>query len=195
MYRRSNPASTANLSDHELIALVVRCDEAALAALYDRFGGLVYSIALRITGDRAVAEEVVQDAFHAVWRTAGGFQPTGSVTAWMIGIARHRAIDATRGRTFRARVREHNLDNALTTISGEATEEQVEQRLVGEQVRAALGQLHPTQREALELAYYGGLSQSEIAARLGAPLGTIKTRLRLGLLHLRQQLAPALWAT
>ena len=178
-------------SDHALLARVERLDEAALAALYDRYRILACTIALRITGDHAVAEEVLQDVFLSVWRTAGGFQPAGSVAAWLTGIARHRAIDATRGATFRARGSEHGLEPALELPADDHPEEQAARRLAGEQVRAALGQLSPAQREAIELAYYGGMSQSEIAARLRAPIGTVKTRLRLGLTHLRRALGEA----
>ena len=186
-------AVTGNmLSDQALMALVVRHDETALAELYDRFGLLALGIALRITQDRVVAEEVVQDVFYTIWRTAESFQPARSLTAWIIGIARHRAIDATRGRVFRARAHEWELAPALELAADERPDEQVERRLAGEWVRTALRQLHPAQREALDLAFYQGLSHSEIAAQTGAPLGTVKTRLRLGLLKLRLQLsAPA----
>lgn len=194
MYRLDGHNSTEEpqLSDGELIRRVVERDEAALAGLYDRFNALVFTIALRITGDRAVAEEVLQDVFHAVWRTAGGFQPSGSVAAWVVGIARHRAIDATRAGSFRARSREQDLAPALELAGTEATEDEVERRLAGEQMRAALRLLPAAQREALELAYFRGLSQAEIAASTGAPLGTVKTRLRLGLLQLRRLLGPQL---
>lgn len=175
-------------SDQVLIASVVRRDEAALAALYDRYQALVFTIALRITGDRPVAEEVLQDVFLAVWRTAGGFQPAGSVAAWLVGIARHRAIDATRAATFRARGREQALAPALDLPSDELPEEQVDRRLLAQRVRAALAVLPAAQRQVLELAYYGGFSQIEIAARTGTPLGTVKTRMRLALFHLRRTL-------
>lgn len=175
-------------SDQTLMAHVVRRDEAALAALYDRYHVLAFTIALRITGDRAVAEEVLQDIFHAVWRGAAGFQPSGSVAAWLIGIARHRAIDATRRAAFRARVREQPLEPTRALPAEGQLEEEIARGMAGERVRAALQMLAPAQREAIELAYYGGLSHSEIAARLGAPLGTVKTRLRLGLLGLRRAL-------
>jgi RNA polymerase sigma-70 factor (ECF subfamily) len=181
----------AHGGDQELIAAVVRGDERALAALYDQFSALVLAIALRITGDRVVAEEVLQDVFLAVWRTAGGFRPGGSVAAWMIGIARHRAIDATRSRRFRAALREQSLEPGMELATSGTTEEQVERRLTTVRVRAAIERLAPAQREALELAYYGGLSQGEIARQMGAPIGTTKTRLRLGLLHLRRELDAA----
>lgn len=182
-------SAVAGLSDHTLLAHVVRRDEAALAALYDRYSVLAFTIALRITGDRAVAEEVLQDVFHAVWRSAGGFRPPGSVAAWLVGIARHRAIDATRTASFRARLREHGLGPALELAADDQPEDQAARRLAAERVRAALGRLPRAQREAIALAYYGGLSQTEIAAHTGASLGTVKTRLRLAILSLRRALA------
>lgn len=179
-------------SDHARLARVLRRDEPALAELYRRFGALVLRVALRITQDRAVAEEVVQDVFYAVWRTAAGFQPAGRVSAWIVGIARHRAIDATRSRGFRSRKREQGIEPALGLAASERTEEQVERRIAGAQVRAALLRLPPAQREVLGLAFYAGMSHTEIAAHLGAPVGTVKTRVRLGLQWLRRQLPPSI---
>lgn len=179
-------------SDHALIERVLGRDEPALAELYRRFGALVFGVALRITRDRAVAEEVVQDVFHAIWRTAAGFQPEGRVSAWILGIARHRAIDATRARQFRSRQREQAIDPALDMAAHERTEDHVERRIAREQVRAALLRLPAAQREVLGLAFYAGMSHTEIAAHLGAPVGTVKTRVRLGLQRLRRQLPPAL---
>lgn len=178
-------------SDHALIERVIRRDEPALTELYRRFGAMVLRVALRITQDRAVAEEVVQDVFHAIWRTAAGFQPEGRVSAWIMGIARHRAIDATRARQFRSRQHEQAIEPALGLVSHEHTEEHVERRIAREQVRAALLRLPAAQREVLGLAFYAGMSHTEIAAHLGAPVGTIKTRVRLGLQRLRRQLPPA----
>lgn len=175
-------------SDQFLMARIVSGDETALAALYDRHYGLVYTIAARITNDHAVAEEVMQDVFHAVWRTAGGFQDNGSVAAWIVGIARHRAIDATRTRTFRARGREQSLEPAGELAADNQPHDYVVKNFVSERVRTALAMLPDVQRHALELVFYLGLSQSEVASRTGAPLGTVKTRLRLGMLHLRRAL-------
>jgi RNA polymerase sigma-70 factor, ECF subfamily len=186
--------ATAALSDLGLMERVLKGDEAALAAIYDRYSRLIFTIAQRIVGDRSVAEEVVQDVIHAVWRTAGSFQPGGNPVAWLIGITRHRAIDATRLRSFRTREREHSIEGVDLLAADTPAEEAVERRLLGEQVRAALAALPAAQRESIELAYYGGLSQSEIAERLAVPLGTVKTRMRLGMLRLRFELAPALGA-
>lgn len=188
MYRAHSVGDAAVDSDQSMLARILEGDETALAELYDRYSALVFTIANRITGDRAVAEEVVQDVFFAIWRSAAGFQRGGSLAAWIIGIVRHRAIDATRARTFRARGREQSLDPLFEGSAGGMLDEQIDREVLGAQVRAAIGGLAPTQRQAIELAYYAGLSHTEIARRTGAPVGTTKTRLRLGLLHLRREL-------
>lgn len=181
---RAGPAGAP--ADEELIARVSWREEPALGEIYDRYNRLVYSIALRIVGDRESAEEVVQDVFQAVWLSAGSFQPNGSLSAWLIGITRHRAIDATRSKRYRARAREDLLDD--TRLAG-ATESPADALMLRSVVRAAMEQLPPSQRQALDLAYYGGLTHTEIAARLGEPVGTIKSRMRMGLMKLRELLA------
>ncbi|HMQ35718.1 MAG TPA: sigma-70 family RNA polymerase sigma factor [Chloroflexaceae bacterium] len=185
------PAPDAALRDDELIALVARGEEAALGQLYDRYGALVYTIALRVTGDRQTAEEVVQDVFQSVWQSAAGYQPgRGACAAWLIGIARHRAIDATRSRRERARTREQPMgpDAPLEIPGGpDPAAADLDTR---EAVRAALASLPQAQRQAVELAYYAGLTRGEIAERLGEPIGTVKTRLRLAMLKLRDLLRP-----
>jgi RNA polymerase sigma-70 factor (ECF subfamily) len=171
------------------MALVLRRQEAALGMIYDRYIRLVYAVALRITGDRETAEEVVQDVFQNVWQAAGSFQPgVGSFVAWLMGIARHRAIDATRSKRERARAREQTLDDFRPAGEEVSLEREVGQRLLRDVVRAALESLPSNQRQAIELAYYGGMTRAEIADRLNEPLGTVKTRLRLGLLKLRDLL-------
>ncbi|MGQ9876599.1 MAG: sigma-70 family RNA polymerase sigma factor [Chloroflexus sp.] len=178
------------LTDELLIDLIVQREEAALGELYDRYASLVYAIALRITGDRQTAEEVMQDVFQNIWQTAGGFRrQAGTVAGWIIGISRHRAIDALRSKRERGRSRELTGIEATSHLSTSSDiEHDVEQRILREAVRAALADLPLTQRQAIEMAYYGGLTQAEIAERLGEPLGTIKTRLRLGLTKLRELL-------
>jgi RNA polymerase sigma-70 factor (ECF subfamily) len=175
--------SVAATSDDELIARVRRREEPALGMIYDRYGRLVYAIALRITGDRESAEEVVQDTFQAVWQSAASFQPGGSLAAWVVGIARHRAIDTTRSRRFRARAREEVLDDARAGAEGAA-----DTLVLRETVRRALDDLPGVQRQTIALAYYGGLTCSEIATRIGEPVGTVKSRLRVGLMKLRETL-------
>ena len=186
---RGTVQELASATDEELMALVLRRQEAALGALYDRYIRLVYAVALRITGDRETAEEVVQDVFQNVWQAAGSFQPgVGTFAAWLLGIARHRAIDATRSKRERARAREQTLDDLRPAGEESSLEREVGQRLLRDTVRAALEGLPANQRQAIELAYYGGLTRVEIAERLNEPLGTVKTRLRLGLLKLRDLL-------
>lgn len=185
-------AQLESMRDDELLQLIAIRHEPALGVLYDRYIRLTYAIALRITGDRQTAEEVVQDTFQNIWQTAGSFRSgMGSSAAWLLSIARHRAIDATRSKRERARSREQLLDPTLPISDGALPEQEVEQRLQREQIRMALGALPPNQRRAIELAYYGGLSRSEIAESLGEPLGTVKTRLRLGLLKLQALLQGA----
>lgn len=180
----------AVLRDDELIALVQRRHEQALGAMYDRYGRLVHTVALRITGDRQTAEEVVQDVFQNIWQSAATFQiGLGSFSSWLLGITRHRAIDATRSRRERARNREQELTADVSSASREpGPEDEVSQRLLREEVQQALRALPANQRQAIELAYYGGMTRAEIAQRTGEPLGTVKTRLRLGLLKLRDLL-------
>jgi RNA polymerase sigma-70 factor (ECF subfamily) len=183
-------ADIAALRDEELVLLIVRREDRALGVLYDRYIRLVYAVALRITGDRETAEEVVQDVFQAVWQSAEGFQASsGSFSSWLLGIARHRAIDATRTRRARARAREHALDPMLPSDDS-GPEQEASRSVMREIVKDALGSLPANQRQAIELAYYGGMTREEIARATGEPVGTIKTRLRLGLLKLRDLLRP-----
>lgn len=176
--------------DEELLALVARRHEPALGALYDRYGRVVFTIGLRITGDRQTAEEVVQDVFQNIWQSAGAFQPgAGSFTAWLFGITRHRAIDTTRSKRERSRTREQAIEASPPLVGGDIDRD-VDQALLRDAVRLALADLPLSQRQAVELAYYGDLTRAEIAERLGEPLGTVKTRLRLGLAKLRDLLRP-----
>lgn len=179
-----------SVRDEELLARVVQRQEAALGILYDRYARLVYTIALRITGDRQNAEEVVQDVFQNVWQTAISFQPgLGSFSSWLSSVARHRAIDATRSKRERARGREQALDTVLPFHAETSQpEREVAQMALREEIREALQTLPDNQRQPIELAYYGGMTRAEIASILGEPLGTVKTRLRLGLIKLRDLL-------
>lgn len=184
--RRGAPARPADVpSDEMLMARVMRREEPALGALYDRYRRLVFGVALRITGSHESAEEVMQDVFQAVWQSAGSFQPGASASAWIVGIARHRAIDHTRSRRYRASAREDLLDDASP---GTASDGHAEALALQTTVRAALATLPLEQRQALALAYYGGLTHVEIAADLRLPVGTVKSRIRVGLLQLRRAL-------
>ena len=176
--------------DEDLILDVIRGDTDALATLYDRHGGLVFTVALRITADRLGAEEITQDVFQIVWTRAHTFRPAaGAFTAWLIGITRHCAIDKIRARTNQARRSELWLDETPEGMLRDGTqfEEQAAHRAT---MRAALATLPAEQCQVLDLAYYGGLTATEIAASLAVPVGTVKTRLRLGLVKLRAALSP-----
>ena len=179
------PPPLAHLSDEALPALVARGDEAALAELYDRFGRVAYGLALRIVRDQTLAEDAVQDAFLAAWRTAVSFDPgRGKASTWLLTLVHRRAVDVVRREERR---RAEALD-ADPVAGGESTDETAEVREERRRVQAALAQLPPDQRQALELAYYGGLSQSELAERLGVPLGTVKSRMFVALARLRDLL-------
>jgi RNA polymerase sigma-70 factor (ECF subfamily) len=161
-------------------------DTRALEELYDRHSGLLYSAALRIVGRAADAEEVLQEAWLQAWNRAESYDAgRGAVAAWLLTLVRSRAIDRLRSRASRQRVEQAVADRP----SPQAVEEPpatVAQRQLHERVMTALAALGPQQRQVLELAYFGGLSQSEIASRLGAPLGTVKSWTRQGLLRLRE---------
>jgi RNA polymerase sigma-70 factor, ECF subfamily len=177
-----------DLDDEMLLELISSHDESALSSLYERYARLLYTIALRITNDSTAAEEVLQDVFHNVWQRAQTFRPTaGSVSSWLSSIARNRSIDQVRSRWQRSRDRETPLDH-LPDFGG-AVERGLEQiAVLRADVIHALSNLPVLQRQAIELAYFGGLSSSEIAAHLNEPLGTIKGRLRLGMDKLRETL-------
>jgi RNA polymerase sigma-70 factor (ECF subfamily) len=175
----------AHLSDEALVLLAARSEESALAELYDRYGRTAYGLALRVLRDQALAEDAVQEAFLTVWRTASRFVPErGKASTWILTLVHRRAVDAVRREQRR---RADSLDRAPEP-SAEGVDESAWLRLQRERVQEALSRLPDAQREALELAYYGGLSQSELAERLGQPLGTIKSRMFGGLSRLREML-------
>ena len=176
----------AHLSDEALVALVARADEDALAELYDRFGRVAYGLALRIVRDPALAEDAVQEGFLAVWRSSARFvTERAKASTWILTLIHRRAVDLVRREQPR---RAEPLD-AAPHPSGDDTEEEAWLRLRRTRVQEALARLPDKQREALELAYYGGFTQSELADRLGEPLGTIKSRMFSGLAGLRELLA------
>jgi RNA polymerase sigma-70 factor (ECF subfamily) len=156
----------------------------ALEELYDRHTPLLYSMVMRIVGRSADAEEVLQDTWLQVWRRADAYDPSrGAVGAWLLTLARSRAIDRLRGRGSRQRAeRAAEVD---PPVPAEEASAPVVQRQLHERVTTALAELSPQHREVLELAYFGGLSQSEIASRLGSPLGTVKSWTRQALTRLR----------
>lgn len=192
----SNANAEARRRDQELIALVQRVaqgDQGALATLYDHTNRLIYGLIMRVLGDVSTAEEVLLDVYTQVWRQAATYDTgRGSPLAWLTTIARSRAIDRLRS-GWQEQQRREPLDIISDAPTHEANPE--ETTVASERqrfVRAALAKLAPEQREVIELAYYGGLSHSEIAARLKQPLGTVKTRTRLGMIKLREALAPLL---
>jgi RNA polymerase sigma-70 factor, ECF subfamily len=160
----------------------------ALAALYEESASLVYTIVLRVVGNREDAEEVTLDVYSQVWRSASGYQPDrGTVTGWLTVLARSRAIDRVRARA-RARTDERLEAAGETPDPGFTPEERTAMAEERVRVRAALASLPQEQRCLLELACYSGYTQSELAERLGIPLGTVKTRMRLGMMRLREEL-------
>ena len=178
----------AHLSDEALVALVGRSDETALAELYDRVGAAAYGLAYRVLRDEALAEDAVQEAFLGLWRSAGSFVPErAKASTWILTLVHRRAVDLVRREQRR---RTEPLAAAGEPAVGSA-EESAWARFERERVQAALAQLPDQQREAIELAYYGGYSQSELAERLGVPLGTIKSRMFAGLARLREVLDEA----
>jgi len=178
----------AHLSDEALVALAARSEHSALAELYDRYGRPAYGLALRVVRDESLAEDAVQEAFLTVWRTAARFVPEkGKASTWILTLVHRRAVDVVRREQRR---RADSLEQAPEPGGGGADEE-AWLRLQRERVQAALKQLADQQREALELAYYGGFTQSELAERLGQPIGTIKSRMFTGLTRLRELLGDA----
>jgi RNA polymerase sigma factor (sigma-70 family) len=176
----------AHLSDEALVALAARSEHSALAELYDRYGRPAYGLALRILRDDALAEDAVQDAFLALWRTAARFVPErGKASTWILTLVHRRAVDLVRREERR---RADTLEQAPEQEANTSVDEEAWLRLQRERVQTALRQLPDQQREALELAYYGGMTQSELADRLGQPLGTIKSRMFMGLARMRELL-------
>ena len=160
----------------------------ALGDLYDRYKTMAYSIAYRITNDATLAEDVVQEAFLGAWRNAARYvEGRGSVKTWLLAIVHHRAIDAVRRRRPTSELPDLELPPPAAFRMPDIWAE-VAAGLDAETVRDALTALSDMQREAIELAYFGGLTQQEIAARTASPLGTVKSRMRLGLLAMRRQL-------
>jgi RNA polymerase sigma factor (sigma-70 family) len=176
----------AHLSDEAVVALTARSDEVALAELYDRYGRTAYGLALRVLRDESLAEDAVQEAFLAIWRGASRFIPErAKASTWILTLVHRRAVDLVRREERR---RADPLPDGDFGGGGPSAEDSAWLRLERERVQSALSKLPDQQREALELAYYGGFTQSELAERLGEPLGTIKSRMFAGLARLRELL-------
>jgi len=156
-------------------------DQNALAELYDRYSSVVYAVALRVLGDAAAAEDILQEVFLQLWRNPAAFDAArGNLGSWLAVITRNRAIDA-----LRRRKPETDIEDVVVSVAPDFAAEADRSR-AAEKVRSLLGAMSSPQRSALEMAYFQGMSHSEIAARTGEPLGTIKTRIRAGLLVLRK---------
>lgn len=185
---RGRMASPTDDADRAVLALVTAGQLDALQELYDRYRTMAYSIALRITSDASLAEDVVQDAFLGVWRNASRYiEGRGSVKTWLLSIVHHRAVDAIRRRRPTTELPDRE-DVPPPALQVPDLWNDVAAGLDRAAIARALATLSDVQREAIELAYWGGLTQGEIAERTGAPLGTVKSRVRLGLLGLRAAL-------
>ena len=183
-------ADLTNLDDENLVRLVSLRHTAAFRELYGRYGSYVYGLAVHITGDAAVAEEITQEVFFRLWERAWTYRAEQArVKTWLLSIARHRAIDVLRRRKVRPEQGSVPLESALFLVADESNVEQdVAARLKRERIQSALARLPPEQRQVIILAYYFGFSQSQIAEREGRPIGTIKTRTRLAMQKLRAYL-------
>ena len=174
--------------DAMLVRRVAARDPDALGELYDRYGRVVHAIAYRMLGTPDAAEEVTQDVFHAVWVRIGSYrEDRGTFRGWLLAIARNAAVDRRRRSGYVGR--ETPMDAAPDMRDDASVDDQVAVRIRDGRVRAVVGSLPAEQRQVLDLAFWGGLSQSEISARTGVPLGTVKSRVRLAMAKLRDGLA------
>lgn len=174
-------------TDEEILVAIQQRDDAALGVLYDRHGRLAFALAYRVVGERGAAEDIVQEAFLAVWRRATSFRPDrGTPRSWLMAIVHNAAIDRRRGR-FKREQSDVQLDEVAFRLETDAedTFATVAGTLDAEQVRAALLTLPVEQRQAIELAFFTGLTHQEISNKTGMPLGTVKSRMRLGLRKMR----------
>jgi RNA polymerase sigma-70 factor (ECF subfamily) len=178
-------------AEDALLVRVGQKDSRAFEALYDRYGGAVYSLAVKMLRDRQTAEEIAQEVFLAIWRGARDFDPArGSARSWILSLAHHKSVDAVRRQRLRT------TEPLSETMTAEADVAQDALRgVTGTEVQNALAALSDGQREAIVFAYYGGYTQQEIATRLRVPLGTVKTRMRDGMLRLRTALEPQVQGT
>lgn len=176
-------------TDEALVASVRGGDEDALAALYDRYAASIYSLALRITGDRLTAQEVTQDTFVRLWKHAAMFdRERGAFGAWLFAIARRRALDVLRSRQRQAKVADGTFISDGGTLPEPAQSDASEQIVLAQVIGQAVATLPLAQRQTIELAYFGGLTQQQIATQTGEPLGTVKSRMRTAMETLRTRL-------
>ncbi|HEY6583380.1 MAG TPA: sigma-70 family RNA polymerase sigma factor, partial [Gaiellaceae bacterium] len=180
---RVEEARSTRRTDEEVLASIAGGDDHGLAELYDRYGRLAYGLAYRVLRDQALAEDAVQDAFLAIWRSADGYRrERAKPSTWILTLVHRRAVDLVRREDRR---RAERLEET-PEVAGPTVPEEADLRETRTAVQAALRKLPDDQREALELAYYGGFTQSELAERLGVPLGTVKSRMFAGLARLRE---------
>jgi RNA polymerase sigma-70 factor (ECF subfamily) len=178
--------------DEDLLAACAEGDEQALGSLYDRFGKIAYGLALRVLRDADLAEDAVQEAFLAVWRQAARFDPSrGSASSWILTFVHRRAVDLVRSEVRFKAPRERLEALMPDAVVDESFDDDVVLREAREEVRAALATLSKAEREVLGLAYWHGLTQSEIATALAIPHGTVKSRTFSALAHLRESLSQA----
>lgn len=180
--------SSGDVDDAVLLRAIQSGDQQAVAGLYDRYSGVAYGLAFRITNDGTQAEDVVQDAFVSVWRQAGRFDPgRGQVRSWLLTIVHHKAVDAVRRRTNRGeRALPEGPEEFIATHG--RPEQIAEMTMEAAAVREAVRHVPDDQRRTIEMAYFEGMTHVEIAERTGAPLGTVKSRLRIGLEKMRDEL-------
>jgi RNA polymerase sigma-70 factor (ECF subfamily) len=188
----SAPTELRQLGDEDLMQLVAGGDARAFEVVYERHCTAVFSLAYRICGVRAAAEEVAQEAFLAIWRSGGRYDRTrGSVRTWLLGVVHNRAIDAIRRTTVHDRLRAADEQAAERIEAPERTEVEAARREEARSVRTLIGALPNDQRRVIELAYFGGFTHEQIAEMLGAPLGTVKGRMRLALEKMRASIEPS----
>jgi RNA polymerase sigma-70 factor, ECF subfamily len=187
----SSESTLQSLADEELMALVAKGQARAFETIYERHGGAAFSLAYRMCGSRTLAEDVAQEAFLSIWRSGGRYdRARGSVRTWVLGIVHNRAIDALRRTVVHERRRASDEGIEERFEARERTEIEAARREEASTIRGMLETLPDEQSRVIELAYFGGFTHSEIAEMLGAPIGTVKGRMRLGLEKLRGQLAP-----
>ena len=168
----------------EVVSAIRSGDESAMAHLYDKYSSIVYSVALRVLADTGAAEDVLQEVFMQLWRNPGAFDASrGNLAPWLAVIARNRAIDS-----LRRRQPETDIEDVIVSVEPDMAGDAERSRAM-EKVRSALGSMPAPQRSALEMAYFEGLTHTEIAEKTGEPLGTVKTRIRAGLMALRKAFA------
>lgn len=188
-FRRNPSKHLEDLADEDLMARIADADPQAFAVVYDRHSTAAYSLAYRIAGRRSAADDVVQEAFLSLWRSAARYdERRGSVRTFILGIVHNRSIDALRRATVHDSRRSSDEGIEERFAAPDRVDVEVQQRSTAETVRAAMATLPPDQQKVVDLAYFGGFSQSEIAEMLDAPLGTVKGRMRLALEKLRAAL-------